>query len=345
MDNTNEQIDAGYSRPAEGRRAADLKQNGTVPLNVSIAVSVVLFMVGILGVLVAVPMKLVELLSSGKRTWHRHRTDRYWDTFNSPVYVPEHDREVIELLTSGDISQLVVRLEHRASLGSGWASGLLAYLEAVGVLGGTPDLAAAISRCTAAAQAGDSYAQYVLAWALWETGERVRGIRWMRRSATEGKFLPAWAGWGLMLYALAGKDLKARRIALKLLWRAHRRGHIQPLQFICRCACRGHFGMAYRLVGLLAYPFVLSRASLIGSWHPFSERCFMWHSPEVHPILPFFKLKQQGIASPAPDQDTSNDSVAPRYLGRRRITADQANSNRDREPASHGAEKLLTSVR
>lgn len=283
-----------------------------MPRKVPIAVSVVTFIVGIVGVIVAVPMELLELLWSGKRNWHRHRTNRYWDTFNGPIYVPEHDREITELLTSGDISQLATVLEHRASLGSGWAAGLLAYLEAVG-LGGKPDLAAAISRCTAAAQAGDSYAQYVLAWALWDTGDRLHAIRWMKRSVMDGKFLPAKVGLGLMVYMLGWTKRETRNSALRILWGAHRLGHIQPLQFICRCACRGHFGMTYRLIGLLVYPFVLSRASLIGSWHPFSERCFMWHPPEVHPILPLLKLKQQ-VADPAPDQDTPNDSVAPQLV-------------------------------
>jgi hypothetical protein len=302
------------SIPAEGRRAADWESNAATPLKVPIPVSVVISIIGIVGVLIAVPMVLLEFLWSGKRNWHRHRTDGYWDTFNAPVYVPEHDREVIELLISGNISQLVKVLEHRASLGSGWASGLLAYLEAVGAFGGKPNLAAAISRCTAAAQAGDSYAQYVLAWALWETGDRVHAIRWMRRSVTDGKFLPARVGLGLMVYMLGWTKRETRSSALRILWHAHRLGHIQPLQFICRCACRGHFGMAYRLLGLLAYPFVLSRASLIGSWHPFSERCFMWHPPEVHPILPFLKLKLQGTVSPARDQDTREDSVAPQLV-------------------------------
>jgi hypothetical protein len=275
------------------------------------------------GLTVSLITLLITVFESLRPNWTRRKHSErshhtyglevlpYWDTFTGPIYVPEHDREVIGLLIASDISQLVTELEHRAALGSGWASGLLAYLEAVGVLREKPDLAAAISRCTAAAQAGDSYAQYVLAWALWDTGDRVHAVQWMKRSVIHGKFLPARVGLGLMAYMLGWTKRETRGPALRILWQAHRLGHAQPLQLICRFACGGHFGIVYRLLGLLAYPFVAARSNLIVWFHPFSERSFMWYPPEMQQLIPFFRSEKRAAASPLLDQSMPDAAVSP----------------------------------
>jgi hypothetical protein len=281
---------------------------------------VVLSTAGLTVSLITVVMTAFESLrpdwTRRKRGERSHQTHGlkvlpYWDTFTGPIYVPEHDREVIGLLIARDIPQLVTVLEHRASLGSGWASALLAYLEAMGVLREKPDLAAAISRSTAAAQAGDSYAQYVLAWALWDTGDRVHAVQWMKRSVVDGKFLPARVGFGVIAYMLGWTKRETRGPALRILWQAHRLGHAQPLQLICRFACRGHFGIVYRLLGLLAYPFVLARSNLIVWLHPFSERSFMWYPPEMQQIIPFFRSEKRAAASPPLEQSMPEAAVAP----------------------------------
>ncbi|MFP5229562.1 MAG: hypothetical protein ACLGXA_18265, partial [Acidobacteriota bacterium] len=214
-----------------------------------------------------------------------------------PIYVPEHEREVVRLLIAGKVPELAALLEHRVALGSRWASGLLGYLEAAGILSGEPNLTAAISRSTAAARAGDAYAQFVLGWALWEMGDRAQGMRWMKRSGIDGKFLPAWASVGVMLYQMAGKNQSTRRTALRALWSAHRRGHIAPLGVLCSAASRGHFGPAWRVLGVIAYPFVVLRTSLMAWWNPISERSFFWYPSEMHCLAPALKSNRRVVAS------------------------------------------------
>ena len=103
----------------------------------------------------------------------------------------------------------------------------------------------------------------------------------------------------MMLYKLAGKSQDTKRTALKVLWSAHRRGHIAPIGLLCSAAYRGHFGLACRLLGVVAYPFVLLRTSLMGWWDPLSERSFVWYPPEARRLIPVLKSNCRAVAPPS----------------------------------------------
>lgn len=198
-----------------------------------------------------------------------------WKSLNYTIYVPEEDRDVIALLVKGDAAELAAVLMRRASLGSGCASALLGFLELMGAFGGQPNLEAAIAYCIEPAKSGDPYAQYVLSWAYWQIGKRREALRWMTRSARDSKFLPAWVGLGSILLTLAENDAEVRD-AIKVLWRAHRFGHVAALPLICKVAVGGHLGPISRFLGIIALPYALARLTIVMYLQPFGIKSFAY---------------------------------------------------------------------
>jgi hypothetical protein len=208
-----------------------------------------------------------------------------WKKLNYPIFVPKEDEGVIPLLIAGDGTKLAEVLQRRISLGSRSAAALLGFLELMGAISGTSNPEAAIAYCTYASQAGHPYAQYVLSWAYWETGNRAEALRWMKRSAVDSKFLPAWVDFGRMLAALAINNKEVRG-AVKYLWVGHRLGHTVALVFICNIGRRGHLGSLWRLVCWLALPVCMLRAMMFLKCWPFSDRSL---TNARDPKVPFFK--------------------------------------------------------
>lgn len=208
-----------------------------------------------------------------------------WKALNYPIYLPDENRDVAALMVKGDAPELVRVLKRRASLGSGCAAALLGFFELMGAFSAQPNSEAAIAYCTGPAKEGDPYAQYVLAWACWQTGKRRDALRWMTRSARDSKFLPAWVGLGSILLTLAENDAEVRD-AVKILWRAHRSGHVAALPLICKAALRGHLGPIPRLLGTIALPYALVRLTVAMYYDPFGVRSFAYMP---HPKVPLFR--------------------------------------------------------
>ncbi|MGH8290351.1 MAG: hypothetical protein ACREV7_15225 [Steroidobacteraceae bacterium] len=208
-----------------------------------------------------------------------------WKALNYPIYIPEEDRDIAALLVKGDAANLAAVLNRRASLGSGRAAAMLGFLEFMGAISGEPNPKAAIACCTGPAKAGEPYAQYVLSWAYWETGNRADAMRWMQRSALDSKFLPARVDLGKMLAELA-HDSGEIRAAVRILWSAHRRGHVGALAQICGIAIRGQLGPLSRLLGIVVLPYSLIRLVLGLRCEPFGLRAFI---VSRDPKVPFFK--------------------------------------------------------
>jgi hypothetical protein len=203
---------------------------------------------------------------------------------NRPIYVPPDDTEAIALLTKGDLANLVPLLKRRIALGSDPAAALLGYLEYMGAVSGVSNPRAAIELCAASAKRGYGHAQYVLSWAHWELGERTDALRWMKRSAVDSKFLPAWIELGVML-AILGANKKEVRAGVTYVWVAHKLGHAAALLNICAIGLGGRLGLAWRLGSALAFPFCLLRAIIFWSCHPFSERSLVTVKNPKVPLL------------------------------------------------------------
>jgi hypothetical protein len=195
-----------------------------------------------------------------------------WKVLNRPVYVPEEDTEVTALLIDGDVTNLGALLTRRVSLGSDSSAALLGYLELMGAMSASPNPDAAIALCSAGASRGHGYAKYVLAWAKWESADTVPdAFRWMRSSAADSKFLPAWVGLAQML-AMSSTSKQHDRAAIDCLWVAHKLGHAAALLLICGVLRAGRLGLAWRLAAALAFPFCLLRTIIFVRCNPFSDR-------------------------------------------------------------------------
>jgi hypothetical protein len=107
----------------------------------------------------------------------------------------------------------------------------------------------------------------------------------MRRSALDSQFLPARVDLGRMLAVMA-YDAGQIRLAVRVLWSAHRRGHVGALGEICGIAIRGKLGVLLRLLGVAVLPYSIARLVLGLRCEPFGIRAFIF-SPD--PKVPFFK--------------------------------------------------------
>lgn len=225
------------------------------------------------------------------------RARSVWKSINYPIFIPEEDPEIVGLLVNGEADKLAEALKRRALLGSGSAAALVGFLELMGTFSGEPNPELAIAGCTVPAKAGDPYARYVLSWASWVTGKKRDALHWMTRSIADSKFLPARLGLGRMLLTLAENDAEVRD-AIRILWYAHRLGHVAALPVICGAARRGQLGPVLGLLGIIVFPYALIRATLVTYFEPFSVRSFTYVRK---PGVPFFssqsKPRTSGVES------------------------------------------------
>lgn len=207
-----------------------------------------------------------------------------WKTLNYPIFIPEGDPEITALVVNGDPAKLVAVLKRRASLGSGSAAALLGLLELMRASSGEQNAEAAIAWCTAPSKAGDPYAQYVLSWAYWEARNGSDALRWMKRSAVDANFLPARVDLGRMLAMLAGNGAEARA-AVKVLWVAHKLGHIAALLLICKIAFNGQLGLIARALGIILFPYAAIRLAVNLRCDPFGARSFSYVPNPKRPLF------------------------------------------------------------
>src|SRR5579871_6322034 len=197
------------------------------------------------------------------------------DRLNHPLFVPSEGAAVVAVLAKQGREQFIVELTRQMELGAAWAAAILGFLDLKGAIDGRPRVDRAEQRCLAAARAGDSYAQYVLAWAVGEQKRPEEAYRWMNRAATEGDFLPAWTDLGR--FALSGVGTRHPDLArgIGLWWGAHHRGHKLALMFICEIYREGKCGLLRRVGGYLMAPYALLRYYLAFRLRPFDQDVFL----------------------------------------------------------------------
>ena len=74
----------------------------------------------------------------------------HWRYFNYPLYVPEGQRKVIQILSDQGVTGLTAELERLASLGSPWAASTLGYLSLLPSSSGQRNPARAVEYCSKA---------------------------------------------------------------------------------------------------------------------------------------------------------------------------------------------------
>jgi len=215
-----------------------------------------------------------------------------WERLNYPLFVPPDGSDLLAVLAKQGTEPFIADLGSRADLGINWAAAILGFLELKGAIDGRVRLDRAEQRCLPAARAGDSYAQYVLAWTLLEKQRPEEAFRWMNRAATAGDFLPAWADLGCLVLSGAGVRHPDVARAIGLLWSAHKRGHKAALLFICDTYRRGRCGPVRRLVGYLIAPYAILRYYLSLRRRPFAQDVFVSFKSRGRP---FFSAASTGV--------------------------------------------------
>lgn len=195
-----------------------------------------------------------------------------WRFMNYPLYVPVGD--ALDTLAKSGPRDFVADLKRRAELGAAWAAAALGFIELRGGIDGKVDLANAERFCRQPADAGDPYAQYVLAWIALTQRRGPEALEWMERAAGSN-FSPACADLGRFHLGGVGSEASDVNTGISMLWRAHRLGHKAALLFICDTYRRGRCGHARRLVGYFLSPLAFARYYFALATKPFSEKVFV----------------------------------------------------------------------
>jgi hypothetical protein len=242
--------------------------------------------------------------------------------FNGPLYVPDQGRYVLELIERGGPRQFLSELERLSALGSPWASAMLGYIALMPGPEGKRDTSRAAELCRSHAYSGDSYAQFVLAWALIYSGQTKLAFESMKKATLAG-FPPATLDFATFIWSLPGKKASDATSALKALRFAYRARHKAAPVWRYDFYKSGRVGFFRRPLGYLLSPIAKLRFILSVYKDPFASRVFMFRHRATGPLLrdeprlPFFRQLANNLRSV--HQLPAMDASALRRLPRRRI--------------------------
>jgi hypothetical protein len=240
---------------------------------------------------------------------------------NGPLYVPDQGRYVLKLLETGGPRQFLGELERLSTLGSPWASAMLGYIALMPGPDGKRDASRASELCRSHAHAGDSYAQFVYAWALIYSGQTKLAFESIKKAAVAG-FPPATLDFATFIWSLPGKKASDAAAALKALRFAYRARHKAAAVWRYDFYKSGRVGLFRRPLGYLLSPLAKLRFILSVYKDPFASRVFVFLHRATGPLLrdeprlPFF-----GWAKTLSSQSQRTAAGAPALprLPRRRI--------------------------
>ena len=204
-----------------------------------------------------------------------------------PLHIPAEGLQIFGSPSKSNLFDVKAELERLASLGSAWAAAALGWLYICKSRDGTRDPGRAIKLCRRPAAAGDSYASYVLAWALALANQGTEAVDMMKRAALAG-FLPArldlvtfvWNGWD--------PTRRNKRVAYDLL--NHAQGHKAAMVWRCRLNRSGEFGLVRQVLGYALMPVALLRYAVAFWRNPFSSKVLVFQPrmtrPSVFDLLP-----------------------------------------------------------
>jgi hypothetical protein len=242
--------------------------------------------------------------------------------FNSPLYVPEQGRYVLKLLETGGPRQFFTELERLSTLGSAWASAMLGYIVLMPGSDGKRDTSRATELCRSHAHAGDSYAQFVFAWALIYSGQTKLAFESIEKATVSG-FPPAALDFATFIWNLPGKKASDAAAALKALRFASRAGHKAAAVWRYDFYKSGRVGFLRRPFGYLLAPLARLRFILAIYKDPFACRVFVFQHRAVGPFLrsepqlPFFRQLAKNLRNEF--QPPATGAPALPRLPRRRI--------------------------
>jgi TPR repeat protein len=204
--------------------------------------------------------------------------------FADLLYVPTEYRETLAALFSGGPRAFVGELERLADGGSPAAAAMLAAICLHPNEMGQRDAARAISLCSRGAACNDSYAQYILAWALYHVGRQAEGKESLEAAANSG-FSPAIVdriSWALNSTAYR---LSSPYDILPFIQRAMDSGHRAAIASKAAVYRLGNLGLGRRLLGYMLYPVGYWTRRKAAAMEPFSERNYLFNYNRKRPIF------------------------------------------------------------
>lgn len=218
----------------------------------------------------------------GKRSFGFRSLWRLWaEDITGPLYIPPQGDSVIAVLELYGPLRAINELERLSNLGSPWASAALGYVSLMPDATGNRDINRALMLCRRHADR-DPYAGFVLAWALFFSGETEAAVRTMTKAATSA-FPPATLDLAILIWSGTQKGDPAP--ALRLLGYADRVNHKAASLVRCGWYRSGRFGLWRLLVGYLIAPLASLRYFIALWTDPFSSRVFRFRLSADKPLL------------------------------------------------------------
>jgi TPR repeat protein len=197
------------------------------------------------------------------------RRARRWARY--PIYIPPEGWKSLSILAEGGPEAFRAELERLHSLGSSWAAAILGHLQLTSGAGAGPK---AVEVCRSAADGGNPYAQYVLAWALVDAGDQSEALRYLRLASLQG-FSPAMVDLGQFVCRGMGTSAPDPKSAVGLLRLAIKRGHRGALGRICYVYRHCDLGLTRKTIGLVLGPLAHIRYVLSVWRNPFEVGVYL----------------------------------------------------------------------
>lgn len=201
---------------------------------------------------------------------------------NYPLYIPPSCADVAKLVESKQSQAAIELLQKKVQFRNGEAAALLAYIH---LRGAAPreGFAAVFDRCKEAANAGEAYAEFVVAQ-VYQSADRYReALEWLQRSS-EQQFPPAMSQMGRLMAEGKGFPRPDRKSAMRMYRLALKYHHVPTLILVSKNLMLSRNPFAW-LSGVLLAPIALLIAAICLRLAPFNLANFAHISGDNPPLF------------------------------------------------------------
>ena len=201
---------------------------------------------------------------------------------NYPLYIPPSCTDVAALVESQQPQAAIEHLRKKTQLDNGEAAALLAYIH---LRGAAPQegFAAVFEKCRKAANAGEPYAEFVVALVHQFAGRYPEALDWLQRACNQ-QFSPALAQMGRLMAEGIGFPRPDRKSAMRMYRMALEYGHVPTLILVSKDLMRSRNPFAW-LSGVLLTPVAVLVAAISLRLAPFKVTNFIHISGDSPPLF------------------------------------------------------------
>jgi hypothetical protein len=195
------------------------------------------------------------------------------------IYFPAESAPHLRRLSVDGEASLIPELEKLSSMGSPWASAILAHHALLLAPNGARDIDRAIRLCKEPASGGDAYAQYVLGWAVLLAGRHREAGEYFKAAGRQ-LFPPAVLD-STGFFWLANQQARPEQVLISLK-QASSVGHFATSLWRSRIYRSGRLGLARRVLGYLTAPFAMIYYLNACRQRPFSAKIYCFDASARH---------------------------------------------------------------